>query len=448
MRRPIALGVVAGVLGSVGLAGAPAVAAPSPAPVVASYAVAGSLTMDGFQDDDWWYEAMRIEQAHRKGATGEGATVALIDGPLAVDAPELQGQDITLRIDCLGNRAKPISPTLYSQSDEADHGTSMASLIVGSGRGNAPGGVGTAGVAPEARLLAYDATGGSVGLCRGDQVADLVDQAVADGADIISVSLGLDEGLNPAIRRAMQAGAVVVGAMPSEVDSAGNSRYPSGLPGVVAVQPVDRNADAPPWTSPHESAVIAAPGVSVGALAWNPATGRLDSLGYGDGTSQATAIVSGVLALVKSKHPDATGNQLIQHLIHHVGGEENFDWDGTYGFGIASVTEMLKSAPTQWPDENPLLDGPQRAVRDYPPWVSSKVEDPPGKGENAPQPDPEPAAADQTPDGADGDPAGDAVREPGRDAGIPGWVWPTAGLLALLVAGAAVWTRRRGGHAA
>ena len=34
------------------------------------------------------------------------------------------------------------------------------------------------------------------------------------------------------------------------------------------------------------------------------------------GTSDAAPIVAGALALVKSKYPDATGNQLIQQLIH------------------------------------------------------------------------------------------------------------------------------------
>lgn len=425
MRSALVVAMAAAVLGGVGLVPAAASAAP--------------LAMDGFEDYDWWYEAMRLDEAHQKGATGKGVTVALIDSGLDMRAPELRGQDVRLRTTCRGAQARPLT------GEQSDHGTAMAALIVGSGKGNAPGGVGVAGVAPDATLLAFDAYLGGMP-CDGYELADQIDQAVEDGADVISMSLNWDDGVEPAVLRAMRAGVVVVGGMSSSDGNPESAMYPAATAGVVAVQAVDQ--DARPWskTLPSDKAVIAAPGVEVGAGGWSPATGRFDSLRYSTGTSDATAIVSGALAAVKSAYPEATGNQLVQHLIHEVGGEKNFDWDSTYGFGIASVTEMLRSDPGQWPDENPLLEGPKAAVRDYPAWVSSEVEDPPGKGENAPTAD-DGGEAGSTKDSEESD-ASSVAPDAAPDesgSGVPGWVWPVGGAAVLVVLAGAVVAMRRGG---
>ena len=118
--------------------------------------------------------------------------------------------------------------------------------------------------------------------------------------------------------------------------------------------------------------MISAPGVEVEAPGVSDSGSS--SNGVRSGTSDATAIVSGLLALVKEKYPDATANQLIQHLIHNPGGDVGYAWDQDYGFGIASVTNMLKSDPQEWPDENPLVDGPERALADFPMSVRGKAE--------------------------------------------------------------------------
>ncbi|MGQ0626309.1 MAG: S8 family serine peptidase, partial [Sporichthyaceae bacterium] len=84
---------------------------------------------------------------------------------------------------------------------------------------------------------------------------------------------------------------------------------------------------------------------------------RWRSDGMSSGTSGAAALVSGGLALVMAAYPQASGNQVIQHLIRNPGGRVGPLRDLTFGFGVMSVTKMLASDPTQWPDVNPLLPG-------------------------------------------------------------------------------------------
>ena len=74
--------------------------------------------------------------------------------------------------------------------------------------------------------------------------------------------------------------------------------------------------------------------------------------------SNATPIVAGFLALVKQKYPKATGNQLIQTLIHNTGAGSHkpvFDASNKLGYGIVSITSMLAVDPTTYPDVNPLV---------------------------------------------------------------------------------------------
>ncbi len=146
--------------------------------------------------------------------------------------------------------------------------------------------------------------------------------------------------------------------------------FPAARPGVVAVNAGDRTGRAwvnnpPPVRSFVDgNPVITAPGVEVTSIRFVAGRGWVSGLTR-TGTSDAAPIVAGALALVKSKYPDATGNQLIQHLVHHAAGGR-CTWDRYYGFGLVSVTKMLAEDPRKWPDINPLLHGPKRALRDFP----------------------------------------------------------------------------------
>lgn len=303
----------------------------------------------------WWYTAMKIAEAHQE-TTGKGVTVALIDSPIAPNVPELKGQDVRAVKNFCGGE-----PT--ATGTIADHGTSMATFIVGNGRGT--GGPGVAGVAPDARLRTYAdqsaARNAACALSPSQALASAVREAVADGTRIINVSGGIRGAVDPvadgAIEAALGAGVVVVASAGQSPEDS-QVIFPASVPGVVAVAAVDRAAKA--WSRNVRrnagALVISAPGVDIVQSGFNGS--KWDSSGLASGTSPAAAIVSGGLALVAAKYPRATGNQLIQHLIHNPGGEDReFGRNDEFGYGIMSVTRMLASDPTQWPDVNPLRPG-------------------------------------------------------------------------------------------
>ncbi len=356
------------------MASAPAAAAARPAVGIAGAArvVAGD-TAD-LATASWWREAMDVEEMQRT-ATGKGITVAVIDGPFNAQVPELKGK-LTARSTCSAAPAQ-------STDAVASHGTTMAALIGGSGKGTVAG-AGVRGIAPDARLLGYTiATEG--GFRKGDlscgaagnSVGDAIDAAVKDGAKILSMSVGAaDDTSTAAIGRAQRAGAIVVAATDDRDKVVG---YPAGANGVLAVNAVDSKVQLAEFSAVWEyknDIATAAPGVAVNSI-YRTENGWT-SAGRANGSSPAAAIVAGGLALVWSHFPDAKANQIIQLMVNTPGVKVDQGKDGKtgfftsfrrsgkdlphgdtrtgYGFGVFDPADMLKGDPSAYPDENPFLD--------------------------------------------------------------------------------------------
>ena len=317
-------------------------------------------------DGTWWFDALGIGLAHEQ-TRGEGATVAVIDTLVDPSVPDLAGADLQLAGNMCGTQYEgidqPVSGTQASfgstvEAPAADHATSMVSLVVGQGTGNGPAGAGVTGVAPDATVLFYAVADDPDGDFRCDGARDLgatstsaaIAQAVQDGADVISVSLapaGAVGDLVDASEAALEAGVVVVASAGNE----GPDSLPAFGDGTVIVSGVGPDARLTADSSYGLGTIVAAPGGDIRAGAWTES--GWDSTAVSNGTSQSAAITSGVLALVKSKYPEATGNQLLQHLIRHTTRDE-LTYTDEFGFGILSVDEMLAEDPAKWADVDPI----------------------------------------------------------------------------------------------
>ncbi|MGF1662896.1 MAG: S8 family serine peptidase [Kineosporiaceae bacterium] len=328
-------------------------------------AAAGSAGSSGDPPGTWWYNALVLDEVQATGATGAGVTIGLIDSPVDPAVPELQGADVVPVVNACQPDAGPDAS--FASGRDTVHGTSVASVIVGSGRGNGPSGVGTRGVAPEATVRVYVngefASGlAAIGVvCRSrdapaneDALRTAFERAIADEVDIINFSSGQTVAtpeFEALLSRAAAAGIVVVA-------SAGNDgvlEYPasgSTSQGVVGVTWVDSSGFPAPMSPRDPRVVVAAPGVDLLAGV-STADGSWQSEGLASGSSLAAPIVTGALALVKQRYPEATGNQLVQHLVRHTTEDELVHDDGL-GFGILSLREMLENDPTMWADVNPL----------------------------------------------------------------------------------------------
>ena len=293
--------------------------------------------------DQSYFAYYHLDQARAKGYTGKGVTIALIDGEVDTTVPELAGATIIDKSPC----------TVTSSPFSKTHGTAIASLLVSK----------TYGVAPDATLLTYrtsladdgDESGNACAFRNGNPIEDptsLINRAISDGAQIISISSSdenFDDSTKWAIARADALGVIVVPPMGNDAKDETNNGYSkwSGVVGVGAIDTTGKVADYSSWGQGITTAAVGGP-----IIVRNYETGNKAAA---DGTSYSTPLIAGFLALAKQKWPNATSNQLLQLLTKTALNNEG-RWNKYTGYGVADLGAMMNTDPSQYPDENPLMD--------------------------------------------------------------------------------------------
>ncbi|HWG11377.1 MAG TPA: S8 family serine peptidase [Rhodanobacteraceae bacterium] len=226
--------------------------------------------------------AWHLDQLHRV-ATGRGVTVAEVDSGVDASHPDLRGRISQSRNFVDG-----------SDAPAERHGTAVAGIIAAV----AGNGMGIAGVAPQARLLALRACwqqGGGAAVCNSFTLAKALQFALQSDPQVLNLSLGgpRDELLERLLDLAMSQGISVVGA----VDPDPVNAFPARQAGVLAVTSNDADDDS-------SVSDLRAPGRDI------PTTLPGGGWGFVHGSSFAAAEVSGLVALLRELSPRATPAQL------------------------------------------------------------------------------------------------------------------------------------------
>ncbi len=210
--------------------------------------------------------------------------------------------------------------------DENGHGTWMSSLAAAE-TNNA---LDIAGVSWASRILPLKA-GDERGNFQLSNIIRAVSYAVMMaqfGVRVINMSFGgvgaSQQGLERALAAANDARIIAIAAagndgQNNDVTSWFPSDLTTRLDNVVAVAATDRFNQLASFSNYGRVSVdVGAPGVAIlGLTTRNPSAelGRSDGLITGNGTSQATAIVSGVAALIYSAYPESTPIQVKVRLL-------------------------------------------------------------------------------------------------------------------------------------
>lgn len=233
----------------------------------------------------------------------------------------------------------------------------MAGLIAAHGRSS---GAGALGIAPAAKILPIiDSANSRRG--NADLAAAGIGWATRFGVQVINISAsgGPTPRLRAAVEAALAADIVVVAAVGNRPDASA-VQFPAFYPGVLAVGAVDRNGNHADISVTGPGIVLSAPGVDIHS------TSRQGRYQVGTGTSDATAIVSGAVALVRSRFPDLSATEVVNRLTATATDKGPPGWDEQYGYGVLNIVAALTAdleattnpttaAPTPQPEADNTL---------------------------------------------------------------------------------------------
>jgi serine protease AprX len=300
--------------------------------------------------------------AWQSGDTGSGVGVAVIDTGIS-NMNDLTGR-VTWGPDLSGEG---------STIDTYGHGTVMAGLIGGTGADSASNQGGFTGIAPGANLIAVK-TAGYNGAADVSTILQAFTWVAAYQAQynirVVNLSWGTPSTQDPridpldyAVERLWNSGIVVVVAAGNAGPGPGTITKPGDDPMVLTVGAYDDQKGTtgdtiPAWSSrgPTKAGVtkpdLVAPGRTLIALRSygsnvevnNPLSLIAPSYITGSGTSEATAVTSGLVALVIAAHPTWTPDQ-VKATLKATASRLNGYGANEQGSGRVQVAKAMAASP-------------------------------------------------------------------------------------------------------
>jgi len=287
-----------------------------------------SIPNDPDWPKQWGPQKIEADWAWNTTMGDPSVLVAVVDTGIDWNHPDLAGNYVPLGYDWVNNDPDPM--------DDHGHGTHCAGVIAAIVNNS----IGMAGLA-QVRVMAekgLDASGSG----RLSDLANAIIHAVDQGANIISCSWGSyvkSTLLQEAVRYAYDHSVLVVAAAGNDATDIKN--YPAAYDEVFAVTATDQNDEPASFTNFGNWVEVAAPGVQIYSTVWD------DSYAYMSGTSMSTPHVSGVAALIWSRFPSMTRDQVWAQLQYTAEDLDDPGFDAYYGYGRLCARRAVEQAPAE-----------------------------------------------------------------------------------------------------
>jgi subtilisin family serine protease len=323
-------------------------------------AVAGSAAFAStVRHDEWWLAPLGIRRAWT-ASKGAGQIVAVLsDGVLAS------------HVDLIGSVTTGPDYTGTSQSGGqyfGAMGTPIASIIAGHGHASSDA-TGMMGIAPLARILSVRVTlppndpelaQSAIASRLPDAIGRGIMYAVQHGATVIDLPLdpgqpgvggvggaaaaqGGSSSEERAVAYALAHNVVLVA--PAGDDGAGTDakNFPAAYPGVIAVGAFGAGFVKTQWTSRQSYVTVTAAGANIVAAANNGGYQVINT------TGAASAVVSGIVALIRSSFPELTPAQVRTAIINGTEFRHTNGLATGSGYGAINAELALSAAAAEVP---------------------------------------------------------------------------------------------------
>ena len=309
---------------------------------------------DPLVKDMWFLETISAFDAWEQRADSPEVVVAVIDTGVYLNHEDLRGHIWTntkeIPDNGLDDDKNGYIDDIHGWNFVQGHNNPTAELVFGAGPGCAPdaskrayeyhgthvagtigalgeNGKGIIGITRKVRIMPIKALGGPCGSGLTSGVIQAIAYAVENGAHVINMSLGGGGNsliMREQLRAASERGVLVVAA-------AGNAKnnndakpsYPASydIPGIIAVAASGQDDALAPFSNYGSRSVhLAAPGVRILSSVPVGASPEGPKSGYGllSGTSMATPVVSGAVALLIAQFPKMARIDIKRRLIETV----------------------------------------------------------------------------------------------------------------------------------
>ncbi len=292
---------------------------------------AGPALADSTRGKQWWLTSLKVTEAQAI-SKGAGVTVAVIDTG-SYPHPDLRRNLLPGHSVIKGGGGN-------GQDDKVGHGTKMAGLIAAHGETSSSGFL---GIAPSAKILPVKITDsatfqGVITSENADKDADIgeaISWATQYGAKVISISFGSGPDLDmlESIKESLAADVIIVASVGNEPNVV--ISYPAAADGVFVVGASGRDGKYDSVSVKDSKVDLCAPGVDI--------VGPVPKAGYkvGTGSSDATAIVAGAAALIRSKFPQMSAKDVMNRLTATADDIGPPGRDDECGFGELNIVKAL-----------------------------------------------------------------------------------------------------------
>lgn len=280
---------------------------------------------DSGYKNQWYLKKIQMPKAWDQTKGSSTITVAVIDGGVQTNHPDLKGKIVSPYDVVTGRTTVPADM----------HGTHVAGIIAASINKS-----GVAGIAPNVKIMPINVFQGS-GADTYD-IAEGIIYAADKGANVINMSLGsyyYSYITDYATTYAKDLGATIIASAGN--DNSSSSTYPASLPSVISISATNNNDTITGFSNFGYNIDLSAPGQDI----YSTISGS--SYKYLSGTSMAAPVVSGVAALVLSKNPLLSPDQVESILTKSSIDLGTKGWDYYYGYGRVDALKALNqtSAP-------------------------------------------------------------------------------------------------------
>lgn len=318
----------------------------------------------------WMLPAVNATEAHSE-ATGAGVTISVIDTGVDAAHPDLEGRIVegaAVRRNATTGKFELVAAPLEQTSDDwFFHGTHVAGIIAADDDGN-----GVTGIAPEANIMpihTFPRRSSMSDVTFWNLIADSIDFSVAEGVDVINMSLGgpssaivpsnrtqkyLDAlgEVCQAVGRANDAGTVVVASAGNEGDYGNPESVPGSCSGTFTVAAMAPSFARTYWSSFDASVDVIAPGENILSADSTVADTSQTPHVFASGTSMSSPVVAGVAALVIEEHPGWSPEQVEDQITSTAKDLGVTGRDPYYGWGLVDAAAAVGAAASSPAPQN------------------------------------------------------------------------------------------------